>query len=87
MRSALTWRSWLVPPQLPQRRRTCRAEAARRRRKAGMCGSGNLPFRDPLTEARRFIPLRFDDAPINGSLAQFSCVQRMPAVIHSSRWN
>jgi WD40 repeat protein len=28
-------------------------------------------FRDPLNTERRFIPLRLDDAPIKGSLAQF----------------
>lgn len=28
-------------------------------------------FRDPLNKERRFIPLRLDDAPIKGSLAQF----------------
>src|SRR5205085_6695259 len=28
-------------------------------------------FRDPLNEERRFIPLRLDEAPIRGSLAQF----------------
>src|SRR5262249_41913336 len=28
-------------------------------------------FRDPLNKARRFIPLRLDDASIKGSLAQF----------------
>jgi hypothetical protein len=39
---------------------------------AGTCGRGNLPFRDPLNKERRFIPLRLDDAPIKGSLAQFS---------------
>jgi hypothetical protein len=38
---------------------------------AGTCGRGNLPFRDPLNKERRFIPLRLDDAPIKGSLAQF----------------
>ena len=38
---------------------------------AGTCGRGNLPFRDPLNRERRFIPLRLDDAPIKGSLAQF----------------
>lgn len=27
--------------------------------------------RDPLNKERRFIPLRLDDAPIKGSLAQF----------------
>jgi len=29
---------------------------------AGTCGRGNLPFRDPLNQERRFIPLRLDDA-------------------------
>ena len=38
---------------------------------AGTCGRGNLPFRDLLNKERRFIPLRLDDAPIKGSLAQF----------------
>jgi small GTP-binding protein len=33
--------------------------------------SGTFRFRDPLNKARRFIPLRLDDAPIKGSLAQF----------------
>src|SRR5262252_3864361 len=28
-------------------------------------------FRDPLNTERRFIPLRLDEAPIQGSLAQF----------------
>jgi hypothetical protein len=28
-------------------------------------------FRDPLNEERRFIPLRLDNAPIKGALAQF----------------
>jgi hypothetical protein len=37
----------------------------------GKCGNGTLPLRDPLNEERRFIPLRLDDAPIKGSLAQF----------------
>lgn len=31
-------------------------------------------FRDPLHKERRFIPLRLDDAPIKGSLAQFHYV-------------
>ena len=31
---------------------------------AGTCGRGNLPFRDPLNQERRFIPLRLDDAPL-----------------------
>ena len=33
--------------------------------------SGTFRFRDPLNKDRRFIPLRLDDAPIKGSLAQF----------------
>jgi len=30
---------------------------------AGTCGRGNLPFRDPLNQERRFLPLRLDPAP------------------------
>jgi small GTP-binding protein len=33
--------------------------------------SGTFRFRDPLNKKRRFIPLRLDDTPIKGSLAQF----------------
>src|SRR5437667_4410462 len=33
--------------------------------------SGTFRFRDPLNKERRFIPLRLDEAPIKGSLAQF----------------
>jgi hypothetical protein len=33
--------------------------------------AGTFRFRDPLNRERRFIPLRLDDAPIKGSLAQF----------------
>ena len=33
--------------------------------------SGTFRFRDPLNRERRFLPLRLDDAPIKGSLAQF----------------
>ncbi len=33
--------------------------------------SGTFRFRDPLNKERRFLPLRLDDAPINGSLGQF----------------
>jgi len=33
--------------------------------------SGTFRFRDPLKKERRFIPLRLDDAPIKGTLAQF----------------
>ncbi len=33
--------------------------------------AGTFRFRDPLNKGRRFIPLRLDEAPIKGSLAQF----------------
>jgi TIR domain len=33
--------------------------------------TGTFRFRDPLNQERRFIPLRLDDTPIKGSLAQF----------------
>ena len=33
--------------------------------------SQTFRFRDPLNKERRFIPLRLDDTPIKGSLAQF----------------
>ena len=33
--------------------------------------AGTFRFRAPLNKERRFIPLRLDDAPIKGSLAQF----------------
>jgi WD40 repeat protein len=33
--------------------------------------AGTFRFRDPLNRELRFIPLRLDDAPIKGSLAQF----------------
>jgi len=46
---------------------------------AGTCGRGNLPFRDPLNKERRFIPLRLDEAPIKGSLAQFLHINSLPA--------
>ncbi len=32
---------------------------------------GTFRFRDPLNKERRFLPLRIDDAPVKGSLAQF----------------
>ncbi len=32
---------------------------------------GTFRFRELLNQERRFIPLRFDDAPIKGSLAQY----------------
>jgi hypothetical protein len=34
-------------------------------------GAGTFGFRDPQNKERRFAPLRLDDAPIRGSLAQF----------------
>jgi len=37
------------------------------------------PACDPLNKERRFIPLRFDDAPIKGSLAQFLYINWRPA--------
>ena len=40
--------------------------------------SGTFRFRDPLNKDRRFIPLRLDDAPIKGSLAQFSYIKWLP---------
>ncbi len=36
--------------------------------------TGTFRFRDPLNKQRRFLPLRLDEAPLRGSLAQFSCV-------------
>jgi small GTP-binding protein len=36
-------------------------------------------FRDPLNKERRFIPLRLDDAPIKGSLAQFLYINWLSA--------
>ena len=33
--------------------------------------AGTFRFRDPLNKERRFIPLRLDETPITGSLAQF----------------
>jgi hypothetical protein len=41
--------------------------------------SGTFRFRDPLNKERRFIPLRLDDAPIKGSLAQFLYINWLPA--------
>ncbi len=38
-----------------------------------------LGFRDPLNKDRRFIPLRLDDAPVKGSLAQFRYIDWLPA--------
>jgi hypothetical protein len=41
--------------------------------------AGTFRFRDPLNQERRFIPLRLDDAPIKGSLAQFLFINWCPA--------
>lgn len=41
--------------------------------------SGTFRFRDPLNRERRFLPLRLDDAPIKGSLAQFLYINWLPA--------
>src|SRR5438093_9020427 len=40
--------------------------------------SGTFRFRDPLNKDRRFIPMRLDDAPIKGSLAQFLYIKWLP---------
>lgn len=40
--------------------------------------SHTFRFRDPLNKERRFIPVRFDEAPIKGSLAQFSYIDWLP---------
>src|ERR1700674_5746096 len=40
--------------------------------------AGTFRFRDPLNKARRFVPLRLDDAPIKGSLAQFLYISWLP---------
>src|SRR6185436_17334811 len=40
--------------------------------------SQTFRFRDPLNEERRFIPLRLDDAPVKGSLAQISYINWLP---------
>jgi small GTP-binding protein len=41
--------------------------------------SQTFRFRDPLNKERHFIPLRLDDAPIKGSLAQFLYINWLPA--------
>jgi hypothetical protein len=41
--------------------------------------AGTFRFRDPLNQERRFIPLRLDEAPIKGSLAQFLYINWLPA--------
>ena len=41
--------------------------------------AGVFRFRDPLNKGRRLIPLRLDDAPVKGSMAQFFCINWCPA--------
>ncbi len=41
--------------------------------------AGTMRFRDPQNKARRFIPLRLDEAPLKGSLAQFLYINWLPA--------
>jgi hypothetical protein len=43
--------------------------------------AGTFRFRDPLNRARRFIPLRLDNAPVKGSLAQFLYVKWLPGAM------
>ena len=40
--------------------------------------SHTFRFKDPLNHDRRFIPLRLDDAPLKGSLAQFLYISWLP---------
>src|SRR5215213_9942400 len=40
--------------------------------------SQTFRFRDPLNKQRRFIPLRLDDAPLKGTLAQFLYIDWLP---------
>jgi WD40 repeat protein len=41
--------------------------------------AGTFRFRDPINKERRFIPLRLDEAPVKGSLAQFLYISWRPA--------
>jgi small GTP-binding protein len=41
--------------------------------------AGTFRFRDPLNKERHFIPLRLDETPIKGSLAQFLSINWLPA--------
>src|SRR5437763_683377 len=41
--------------------------------------SGTFRFRDQLNKERHFLPLRLDEAPIKGSLAQFLYINWRPA--------
>jgi small GTP-binding protein len=40
--------------------------------------SGTFRYRDPLNKARRFLPVRLDDTPIKGALAQFLFISWLP---------
>jgi hypothetical protein len=40
--------------------------------------AGPFRFRDPLNKDRRFIPLRLDDTPVKGSLAQSLYINWIP---------
>src|SRR6185295_1285333 len=42
--------------------------------------AGTFRFRDPLNKDRRFIPLRLDESPIQGSLVQFPYINWLPNV-------
>ncbi len=46
--------------------------------------AGVFRFRDPLNTERRFIPLRLDDAPLRGSLADFLYIDWLPAARQES---
>jgi TIR domain/Domain of unknown function (DUF4365)/Ras of Complex, Roc, domain of DAPkinase/WD domain, G-beta repeat len=41
--------------------------------------AGTFQFRDPLNKERRFVPVRLDDAPIEGTLAQFLYIDWLSA--------
>ena len=47
--------------------------------------AGTFRCRDPLNKKRCFIPLRLDDAPIKGSLAQFLYINWLPNPQKQSR--
>ena len=49
--------------------------------------AGTFRFHDPLTQERRFIPLRLDDAPIKGSLAQFLYINRLQISPNTFKFN
>lgn len=59
------------PAETPARRRMLCMSANAFGSDWAQLESGTFRFRDPLNKERRFLPLRLDDAPIKGSLAQF----------------